>query len=385
MTTFVSEHLEHWAIQKRRYLHQHPEISGDEYETTTYLKEQLKALDLEILDYKEPGVVARLKGTVGEQTIALRADIDALPIQEEGEKSYMSTVEGVSHMCGHDGHTAVLLAAAKWLSENRDRVCHNLLFIFQSSEEDLPSGARILVEQGVMEGVDAVFGLHLYQPLEKGKIGIAHGPLMSTADDFTITIHGKGGHGSMPHEAVDPTYIASHVIQALQAYLVDKWTPREPSVISIGHLAAGQAYNVIPSTVTIGGTFRTFSEDTRTRVADRMKTVVEGICTSFDGTSTVQIGWGAPAVVNDSGMTDELEKILGETFSKERITEMTPMMGSEDFSHYLEVAKGSYFLIGMGGEKSAYGHHHPKFDIDERVMKDAIESFIQIVLRFNQS
>lgn len=382
MQTAVSQDLTEWAVAHRRHLHQYPEISGQEFETCAYIRRCLEELQIEVLDYQPPNLVGFLKGTEGKKTIALRADIDALPIVEQGDKSYLSKVEGVAHVCGHDGHTAILLAVAKWLSEHRDQCRHDILFLFQSSEEALPSGAQALVQAGAIEQADAVFGLHLMQTLPLGKIGVREGAVMSAADDFTIRIEGKGGHGSMPHDTVDPTYVAGHVIFALQSIISRRIDPLEPAVISVGKMEAGTAYNIIPQEATIGGTIRTLSHETRTVIADEITRMVEGICTSFLAKGSVEFGWGAPPVINDNELTQYAQQVILEAFGQEMLMPIGPMMGSEDFSYFLERKPGVYLFVGMGGEKSRYPHHHPKFDIDEEAIPTAVRLFLQLIQRF---
>lgn len=382
MGTILTEELTEWAISHRRYLHQHPELSGEEFETYKYIKRCLEELNIEILDYKQPSIVGYLKGTKGDKTIALRADIDALPIVEEGEKSYISKNVGAAHVCGHDGHTAVLLAVAKWLCENRHEVEANVVLIFQSSEEMLPSGAEKLVQQGVVDQVDAVFGIHLWQPLQKGKIGLCHGPMMASADDIRITITGKGGHGSMPHDTVDPIYISSHIIGALQSIVSRRVDPLQPAVISVGKIESGTTYNIIPNQAKMYGTVRTLTEETRQYISGELKKITEGICASFGATGELEYDWGTPPVINDKQMSQYAEKVIAETFGSQVVAELDPVMGGEDFSHYLQRQKGAFIFVGMGGENSAYPHHHPRFDIDEETIPTAINLFIQLVKQF---
>lgn len=382
MQTVITDTLADWAIGHRRHLHQNPELSGQEFETREYIRRILEELQIEILDYKPPSIVGFLKGAEGNKTIALRADIDALPIVEEGEKSYISKRTGIMHACGHDGHTAVLLAAAKWLSEHRSEVKHNVMFIFQSSEEMLPSGAEILVNEGVVDQVDAVFGIHLWQPLPLGKIGVCHGPMMASADEFRIKIEGKGGHGSMPHDTVDPIYIASHLIGALQSIVSRQVDAIKPSVISIGKIEAGTTYNIIPNEAVMYGTVRAFSDDVRHFIVQQMNKLIEGICASFGAIGKLEFDWGTPAVVNDKEMSHYVEQVVANSFGAEVVAQIDPVMGGEDFSYYLQRQKGAFIFVGMGGEKSAYPHHHPRFDIDEESMPTAINLFVQLVKNF---
>lgn len=378
--SFIEECIGH-----RRYLHQYPELSGQEFDTYNYIKGHIEQLHLEILPFEPPSLVALLRGTKGEKTIALRADMDALPVFEEGDKpGYLSKRPGVAHVCGHDGHMAILLTVAKWMVEHRERIEHNVIFIFQSSEEDTPSGAEKLVKEGVLEGVDAIFGLHLWQGLEKGAIGLSHGSMMASTDDFVITIKGSGGHGSMPHETVDPIYISSHIIQSLQAIVSRQMKPLEPAVISVGKIEAGTIYNIIPSTATLSGTIRCLSYDAVSFIQQRIEKQVQGICASFGAESDVQFIPGTPPLINDQRESKYVEEVIKASFGAENFALIEPVMGGEDFSFYLKHKPGAFVFVGMQGEKSRYPHHHPKFDLDEDVFGSAIQLFIHLVLNYNE-
>jgi amidohydrolase len=378
----MNEQLVKQAIEDRRYLHQHPELSGEEYETCKFIRARLEALNIEILDFQPPSLIGFVKGTKGNKTIALRADIDALPIMEEGDKPYISKNPGVAHMCGHDGHTAILLAVAEWISQHAQEIEPNIVLIFQSAEEISPSGADKLVKQGVLKNVDAIFGLHLWQGMDKGKIGLRPGSMMASVDDFEITIQGYGGHGSMPHETVDPIYIATHVIQSLQSIVSRKLNPMDPSVISVGKIESGATYNIIPDSAKIIGTIRTLSSEAVRTIQGQMVQLTEGICKAFGATAKVDFIIGTPPLVNDPKETEFAESIIRGTFGNEVFELADPVMGSEDFSYYLQEKPGAFIYVGMNGEKSMYPHHHPKFDIDEEVFPEAIQLFIEIVKNY---
>lgn len=369
-----------WSIERRRHLHQYPELSGKEYETHNYIKKYVSELGLTILDGPYPSLVALLPGTVGAKTIALRADIDALPIQEEGEKpGYLSKVPGVAHVCGHDGHTAVLLAVAKWLSENRRTLEHNVKFIFQSSEEMSPSGAEQLVKANVLDDVDAIFGIHLWQGLKKGKIGLAHGPMMASTDEFQVTIEGAGGHGSLPHETIDPIYITSHLIQAYQSIVSRQVNPSEPAVISIGKIDGGTYFSIIPTTVILLGTMRTVTPSTREFVKKRLIEQTEGICSTFSAKCKVEFLEGTPPLVNDRKESMFVENVIKKHMGENSFSLQSITMAAEDFAFYLNEKPGAFIFVGMHGENSCYPHHHAKFDLDEEVFESAIRLFLNIV------
>lgn len=378
----VNEHLVKQAIEDRRYLHQYPELSGEEYETCKFIRNRLEALDIEILDFQAPSLIGFVKGTKGNKTIALRADIDALPIVEEGDKAYISKKIGVAHSCGHDGHTAILLAVAEWISKSRQDIEPNIVLIFQSAEEISPSGADNLVKQGVLENVDAIFGLHVWQGMEKGKIGLRPGSMMASVDDFEITIQGYGGHGATPQDTIDPIYIATHVIQSLQSIISRKLNPMDPSVISVGKIEAGSTYNIIPDTAKIIGTIRTLSPEAVQTIQHQIVQLTEGICKAFGATANVDFIVGTPPLVNDPKETKFVESIIRGTFGDEVFELIDPVMGSEDFSYYLQEKPGAFIYVGMNGEKSKYPHHHPKFDIDEDVFPEAITLFTEIIKNY---
>jgi len=371
------ESLTKRAIDDRRYLHQYPELSGQEFETSKFIRKRLMELNIDILSFGPPSVVALLKGSKGLKTIALRADIDALPIIEEGEKPYISKKTGIAHMCGHDGHTAILLAVAEWLSKNK--VEPNVVLIFQSAEEITPSGADLLIKQGILEGIDAIFGIHLWQGLEKGKIGLTHGPMMASIDDFEIDIKGFGGHGSMPHETIDPIYIASSLIQAFQSIISRSINPIEAGVITVGNVQAGTTYNIIPDSARLIGTIRALTPETVDIIQTKMVNLTEGICRAFGAEGKVRFILGTPPLINDPNESKFVENIVCREFGHEVFELVNPVMGGEDFSYYLQKKPGAFIFVGMGGEKSQYPHHHPKFDLDEDVFPDAIKLFIELV------
>lgn len=382
MDTVTLNKLSDWAIKHRRHLHQYPELSGQEFETCEYIKKQLREMEIDLLDYQAPNVVGYLNGTKGSTTIALRADMDALPIVEEGEKKYISKKYGISHACGHDGHMAILLAVAKWLSENRHKVEANIVFIFQSSEETSPSGAEFLIKQGVLEDVNAIFGIHLWQPLQKGKVGICSGAMMASVDDFRIRIEGKGGHGGMPHETIDSVYISSLIVNAIQSIISRRVDTLEPAVISIGKIEAGDSYNIIPAHVSMYGAIRTLSHDIRYKIRKEMENIVEGICSSFGAKGYLDILGGVPPLINDEKLSLFVEDIVKKLYGSETFVSLKPTMASEDFSYYLAERKGAFIFVGVGGEKSSYPHHHPKFDIDEDALETAINLLIKIALNY---
>lgn len=380
-TKLIDSQLASWAIEQRRHFHMHPELSGQEFKTAAYVKEKLAEFGISVdARFSAPNVVARIDGTEGGKTIALRADMDALPILEEGDKPYISTVPGVMHGCGHDGHTAILLAAAKWLSANRHLIKNNLVLIFQSSEEASPSGAKQLVEEGLLDGVDAIYGIHLISGVPLGKIGLTTGFAMASSDDFDITIEGKGGHGGYPHQAVDPIYIATHLIQAFQSVVSRNLNPLHAGVISIGGMQAGKSYNVIPAEVKLQGTIRAMSFEAAELMHRRTAELTESICASFGAKGHYTFIEGTPPLYNHPGACEVARAVIEKTFGADVFTVLDPVMGAEDFSFYLKEKMGAFIRVGMQSEKSQYPHHHPKFDIDEAAIPIALELMIQLAL-----
>ncbi|MBY0123368.1 M20 family metallopeptidase [Bacillus sp. S/N-304-OC-R1] len=380
-TKLVDSALSNWAIEVRRHFHMNPELSGQEYNTAAYVKERLAEFGISVDDrFSAPNVVGYFKGTEGKKTIALRADMDALPLHEEGDKPYISKVPGVMHGCGHDGHTATLLAVAKWMSSNPQLVKNNIVFIFQSSEEASPSGAKQLVTEGVLNGVDEIYGIHYMSSVPLGKIGFATGYAMASSDDFDIVIEGTGGHGGSPHETVDPIYIATHLIQAFQSIVSRNLNPLHAGVISFGGLQAGNSYNVIPDKVTMQGTIRALTFEGAELMHKKTAGLTESICASFGAKGHYNFIEGTPPLYNHPEACEYAKGIIEKTFGEDAFLAIEPVLGAEDYSFYLKEKLGCFVNIGMKSEKSAYPHHHPKFDIDEAAIPAGIETVLQLAL-----
>lgn len=371
-----------WMIEVRRYLHQNPELSHQEKYTARFIKEQLEQWGIETMSYTGKDVIGILRGAKPGKTVALRADIDALPVKEETGLPFTSNREGVMHACGHDGHTAILLTIARILSKYREVINGTIKLIFQHAEEVVPGGAKELVEAGIMEDIDAIFGLHLWQPVEKGLVATKPGPIMAGADAFFITINGKGGHGSMPHDTVDPVVVASHLVTQLQSVVSRFVNPVLPAVVSVGKIEAGESYNIIPDKATIAGTVRYFDPHIQQQIKARIRQMTEGACASFGATFDLNYVDGEPSVVNDERMNQIVREVASRMIGEDRVIEATPSMGGEDFAYYLTQKPGAYFFVGMGGEGSRYPHHHPKFDIDESVMPIGVRTLMYTALTF---
>lgn len=371
----------------RRYLHQRPELSFQEKETAKFIQAFYEKLDIEVKgNVGGNGVVARVFGKRPGKTVALRADFDALPIQDEKDVPYKSTVPGVMHACGHDGHTATLLILAKAINELKDDLEGTYVFIHQHAEEYAPGGAKSMIEAGCLDGVDVIFGTHLWAGEPTGKIQYRTGPIMAAADRFEIEIQGKGGHGAQPHKTKDAIVTASQLVLNLQQIVSRKVNPVESAVVSVGSFTAENAFNVIADKAKLIGTVRTFNEEVRSYIETEMERIVHGTCYLSDSSYEYKYIRGYPAVVNHANETDFLIDCAKDVPEVKIIEESEPQMGGEDFAYYLEKIPGTFFYTGakpLNGE--GYPHHHPKFDIDERGMLIAAKTLGTAAVKVHRS
>ena len=367
------------AVAWRRHLHAHPELGFQEYETSRFVRETLGSFGgLELSRPTPTSVVARLQSGRPGRTLALRADMDALPIQEETGLEFASQRPGVMHACGHDGHTAALLAVARGLVERRDELAGEIRFLFQHAEELPPGGADELVAAGALDGVDAVFGAHLISTLEAGRIGVLDGPVSAAADVFSARIVGRGGHAAFPHLLIDPIPIAAHAISSLQQIVSRNTKPLDSAVVSVTRLHAGTADNVVPEAVELGGTVRTYRQEVREQTRDAMERILAGVTSAHGGGYEFEYELGYDSVVNDP----ELAALVREAADADRLIEIEPLMAGEDFSAYLRAAPGCFFLVGAGSE-DAFPHHHPRFTIDdETALPVVIETLTRAALAY---
>jgi len=384
--------LYHEMVDIRRHLHQNPELSFKEVKTPKFIAEYHRKLNHDVrMGVGGRGVVAKLYGAKPGPTIALRADFDALPIQEQNDVPYKSKIEGVMHACGHDGHTAELLVLAKVLNSLKDELAGTIVFIHQHAEEMQPGGAIAMIEDGCLEGVDVIFGAHLLAPLSYGTIGYHSGPFMSATDRFSITLQGKGGHGGLPHHTKDTVVSASQLVLNLQQIVSRRVAPLEAAVLSIGNFVAHNAFNVIADTAQIDGTVRTFSEDVQLLIKSEMERIIKGTCMAADIDADFKYFHGYPTVVNHETETCFLSDIAKDVIGVRHVLEIPPEMRGEDFAYYLQCVKGTFFYVGAGNgdEATSYPHHHPKFNIEEKAMLIAAKTFGKAVFayseRYNQS
>jgi len=373
--------IEQTLVEWRRDFHRFPETAFNEQRTSQVLCTLLEEMGLEVTAMAKTGLHARLRGKPGGRTVALRADIDALPVQEEGEKEYTSKNPGAMHACGHDGHMAVVLGAAKILTQFKDTFAGEVVFLFQPSEERPPGGAKPMVEEGALQGVGAIFGLHFWQSLATGKVGMVKGPMMAQTGDFNLTIKGKGGHGSMPQQTVDPILVASQLVVSLQSVVSRSLDPLKPAVLSFGTIQGGTIYNIIPEQVSLSGTIRTFDPDVHDTVERRMREVVENTCMAYGATAELEYKRGYPAVVNHPEMVDFATEVTKKALGEERILEIDPVMGGEDFAYFLQKVPGAFMFFGMG-DGMPYPHHHPRFDLDEKALPEATLLLTSLALEY---
>ncbi|WP_042350728.1 M20 metallopeptidase family protein [Bacillus massiliigorillae] len=372
-------------VHFRRDLHMYPEISFQEVNTPKKIADYLKGLGVEVkTGVGGRGVLGILKGGKPGKTVALRADFDALPIQDEKEVDYKSRIPGVMHACGHDLHTAALLGVATVLSEVKDDISGTIVFLHQFAEELTPGGAKPMIEDGCLDGVDVIYGAHVMSTMPVGEIGVGEGYMSTAADEFEIEIFGKGGHGSQPHLTVDPLVLGCQVVLNLQQIVSRRIDPLKSAVVTVGSIHSGQAPNVIPDSVKITGTVRTFEEDVRDLIEETIGQMVKSTCDSAGATFEYKYLRDAPSMYNDATETNRVEAMAKLVFDEEQVKRVPPMMGSEDFSYYQKEVPGMYFFVGGGNPaiKATYPHHHPKFDVDESAMLTIGKVFIATVLNY---
>ncbi|MEK8129271.1 amidohydrolase [Paenibacillus filicis] len=381
----LSEALSRQVIAWRRHFHQHPELSFEEHATAQFVADTLSTFEgIEISRPTPTSVVGRLVGAHPGRVLALRADIDALPITEENEFDFVSENPGVMHACGHDGHTAVLLGAARILSERREQLHGEIRFLFQHAEELPPGGAQQLVDAGVLDGVDGVIGAHLFSPLATGKVAVAYGPMLAAPDTFRIIVRGVSGHAAMPHQTVDPIIIGAQLVTNLQQIVSRNTDPLERLVLSVTEFHGGTAHNVIPGTAELGGTVRSFDETLRQSVPERIRQIVQGITEAHGAEYEFHYDYGYRPVVNDVNVTKVIEEAAVELLGREAVVIQKPIMGGEDFSAYQQAAPGAFFNIGAGNQALGiiHPHHHSKFTIDEDSLAIGVRLFVRIADKF---
>lgn len=370
-------------VEIRRYLHQYPELSFHEQKTAKYIADTYEKLQIPYqTNVGGNGVIATLTGGKPGKTVALRADFDGLPIQDEKDVPYKSKVPGVMHACGHDGHTATLLTVAKAFKSVQADLPGTIVFVHQHAEELAPGGAKPIVDSGILDNVDAVFGTHLWTNTPYGVVQTSPKEFMAGADRFSITIQGKGGHGAIPHQTKDAIVIGSQLVTNLQQIVSRRVDPLDTAVLTIGTFQAGSTFNVIADTTTITGTVRTFDENLQDKIIEEMEKIINGTCASNDASYTFNYEKGYPPVINHPEQAALVLEAARGVDGVKKAEEVVPSMTGEDFSYYLLKKPGAFFFTGAQKEGYFYPHHHPKFDIDERAMVLAAKTLIETVKLF---
>ncbi|OCL27695.1 hypothetical protein U472_03845 [Orenia metallireducens] len=362
-------------IKVRREIHANPELGFEEWETARLVADYLRSLGLEVEEgIAKTGVVGFLEGKNRDKVIAIRADMDALPIKEQNECEYKSQTEGKMHACGHDSHTAMVLGVAKLLTKFKDQLEGSVKFIFQPNEEqtEMPGGADTMIEEGVLEDpkVEAILGIHVNPQLEVGTVGIKEGPIMAATDKFKITIKGEGGHGAAPHETIDAIIIAADIVQNLQSIVSRRISPVEPTVLTIGKLCGGESYNVIADEVEIEGTVRTVNPEVRDKVPLLMEQTIDGVTDIFGGDYTFDYQFGHSVLENDKKLTALITQVSKEIIGEDNTVILkNPLMAGEDFASYAKEIPGFFLHLGVSNpDRKVYPWHHPKFNLDEEAL-----------------
>ncbi len=377
------------VIADRRHLHQYPELGFQEFETARFVAERLHSLGLDDVQTEvgRTGVVGILKGGKPGKVVALRADMDALPITELNDVDYRSKNDGVMHACGHDAHISMLLGAARVLTAHREEIPGTVKFIFQPAEEGL-GGAKAMLEDGALENPapDAIFGLHIWNDDPVGKVIVHDTIAMVAGDGFKMTIKGKGGHGAQPQTTVDPIVIGTSIVSALQTIISRNLDPIRSGVVTVGAFHAGNASNVIPDTAELRGTIRSASPEDRALLHGRVEEISHGIAEAMGGTVEIDILFGVPAVMNEPEMAAIVREAVTDLFGADRLMEAPMKMVSEDMSLFLNEVPGCYFFVGSNNAEKGYvySHHHARFDIDEEAMATGVGALAGSALRFLQ-
>ncbi|MDF2432355.1 MAG: hypothetical protein JWP44_1986 [Mucilaginibacter sp.] len=370
----LSETIFNDVVATRRHLHAHPELSFNEVETSAFVAGKLEALGLTYERMADNGLVALIKGEKpSDKVVALRADMDALPITEANQVPYKSQNTGVMHACGHDAHTSSLLGTAKILTELKSQFGGTIKLIFQPAEEKLPGGASLMIKEGVLENPkpQAVLGQHVMPLIDAGKVGFRAGKYMASTDELYVTVYGKGGHGAQPQQNIDPVIITAHILTALQTIISRSADPKSPSVLSFGKVIANGATNVIPNEVYLEGTFRTMDEKWRSEAHIKMKKMAEGIAESMGGSCDFNIMRGYPFLINEEKLTAATRSHAEDYLGKENVLDLDIWMAAEDFAYYSQVADSCFYRLGTRNESRGITSsvHTPTFDVEEDAFK----------------
>jgi amidohydrolase len=388
VSSFTAAEVEE-MISTRRDLHAHPELAFEEVRTSALVAERLRAIGLEPrAGVGKTGVLATVRGATGGRTVLLRADMDALPIQEENSVPYRSQTPGKMHACGHDCHTSILLGVARRLARERDELRGSVRLCFQPAEET-GGGAEAMIRDGALESPkpDAAFGIHVWQDLDLGQVGITPGPMMAAVDEFTVTVTGKGAHAAMPHLGTDPVVCLAHVVTALQTIASRNVSPLESVVVSVTQLRAGTAFNIIPESGWLNGTVRVFDETVWAGLPERFERIVRGVCDAFGCRAEIKYQRSNRPTVNDAGMAAVARAAAVEVVGEANVVDDVRTMGGEDFSAFLHRVPGCFIAIGSRNREKGltWDHHHPRFDVDEASLEIGAEVLVRAARRVLES
>lgn len=373
-------------VRYRRHFHAHPELSMQEHATAAFIERELRECEFDEIrtGIGQTGILATLKGVKAGPVTLLRADMDALPMQEAAQPEYRSTVDGVMHSCGHDGHMAILLAAARALSKMREQIPGTLVFCFQPGEEGF-AGNQLMIDDGALENphVDRTFALHLYSGLEAGKIGVRDGAFFASSDRFELVLNGKGGHGAMPHTSHDPIVAAAQLVTMFQTIASREIAPKDPVVVTVGKLSSGTTFNVIPDSAEMLGTVRALDEDVRRSMPERIERMTEGLCDALQLDYEFEYLWGYPPTINDPAMNAIVREVGAQVVGARNVVYPHDIvMWAEDMAFMQQERPGAYFIVGVrGDELGLEPQHSARYDIDERALDIGFQMMMGLALR----
>jgi amidohydrolase len=381
--TIESQETEAYLIKTRRYFHSFPELSFQEHNTAEIIEEELANIGLEPRRIAKTGVIADIKGPESGKAVAIRADIDAIPIEEKNSFRFKSKKKGVMHACGHDAHIAMALGAAKILMHNRFKLKGTVRMLFQPAEEMPPGGALEMIKQGALKDINYIIGQHVWSRYPIGTVAIYYGQMMANSDKFSITIEGKGGHGSAPQEAVDALETACEYVVHAQTIVSRRIPPVKPAVVTFGTMVSGYRHNIIAPNAKLTGTVRTFDAITRDRIKYELRETLAGICKSTHAKYRYKYSIGYPALVNHEEVSRTVENVASEVLGSNSILHPEPDMGGEDFAYYLEKIPGAFYFLGVGNIKKGITspQHSPTYTIDENAMKFGTEILTRSALK----
>jgi len=387
LSPYDTDRLRDQLVAIRRELHTHPEVGFTERWTSDFVRRRMEAAGLPVRTMAGTGLLATLKGGKSGPTVLMRAELDALPIHETADAPYRSQIDGVMHACGHDAHMAIAITVAERLAEMSDELRGTIKFAFQPAEE-IAGGAKKMVDEGALEDppVDRALALHVWQDLPVGNVGVASGPFWAAVDDLTFTVHGKSGHGAMPHQTVDAVVVAAQIVTALQTVVSRTRSPFAPAVLTIGSIQGGTAWNIIADRVEMRGTLRTFDPAVRERLLDRLTSIAQGVAASMEASCEVDDRYGAPPVVNDPDLAILTRDAILPVMNEEHVVVSEPSAGGDDFAYFGQSNPGCLFVVGSANPLRGLdkGHHNSAFDIDEACLPIAAASLDAVLRRFTE-